>query len=97
MKIWLLALILVAPLAAVSRSAAETDPPDRIDGWEAAAPEDPNTPSTNWVDSSYDYATDQTQALSEWMDSYLEHEAIANAIIAKDQKEARRLLLANIA
>ena len=70
MKIWLLALILAAPLAAVSRSAAETDPPDETDGWEAAAPEDPNTPAATWVDSSYDYATDQTQALSEWMDSF---------------------------
>ena len=35
--------------------------------------------------------------LSEWMDSYREHEAIAQAIFCGNSKEARRLLLANIA
>jgi DNA-binding GntR family transcriptional regulator len=33
---------------------------------------------------------------SEWMDSYREHEAIADAIFSNHPEDARRLLLANI-
>lgn len=44
--------------------------PDTIGGWEAAVPEDPNQPDISWVDSSYNYATDQAQTLSQWMDSF---------------------------
>jgi hypothetical protein len=69
-KIWLLALILAVPALADEPSSGGGGPPDSIEGWEAAAPGDPNEPADNWVDSSHNYATDQAQALTEWMDAY---------------------------
>jgi hypothetical protein len=69
-KIWLVALILAFPALAWGQSPSDTDSQDTIVGWEAAAPGDPNEPADNWVDSSHSYATDQAQALTEWMDAY---------------------------
>jgi hypothetical protein len=49
---------------------------DEIDGWEApepeseSEPEDPNDIPISWVDTSHAYATDRTQALTEWMDNF---------------------------
>ena len=51
---------------------------DTVAGWEAAAP-DPNDydpddfdeeGDINWVDTSHAYVTNQTQALTEWMDDF---------------------------
>jgi hypothetical protein len=50
--------------------AAEDRQAQSVYGWEAAAPPDPNEPPENWVDSSHSYATEQAQALTEWMDNY---------------------------
>ncbi len=53
----------------------DPDAEDSIGGWEAAAPEpldpnDPEEPPINWVDTSHAYATNQAQALTEWMDDF---------------------------
>jgi len=69
-KIWLLALILAVPALADDQTPREADPPGSIDGWQAAAPGDPAAPEANWVDSSHQYANEQAQALTEWMDAY---------------------------
>lgn len=68
---WLLALIITAPVLADDQQSPKADPSDSIRGWEAAAPaDDPNQPPENWMDSSHSYATEQAQALTEWMDDY---------------------------
>lgn len=69
MKIWILALILAFPALADEQPRGNGDTADSIDGWQAGAPADPNEP-INWVDSSHSYATEQAQALTEWMDAY---------------------------
>lgn len=59
-------------------SVSDIELEDVLDGWEAAAP-DPNEydpddfetdGETTWVDSSHAYVTNQTQALTEWMDDF---------------------------
>ena len=68
-KVWILALILAVPALADEQPQGNGDTADSIEGWQAAAPADPNDP-VNWVDTSHSYATDQAQALTEWMDEY---------------------------
>lgn len=67
-KIWPLLLICAVP--ALADGDGSKGNPDRIRGWEAAAPQDPNEPSVNWLDDSHAYATDQAQVLTQWMDKY---------------------------
>ena len=55
MKIWLIALLLVPSLAL-----AQDEP----------APQADEERPINWVDTSHAYATDNTQALTEWMDEF---------------------------
>ena len=69
-KIWLLLLLCAAPALADSPDREGNSDPDRIRGWEAAVPADPSDPEENWLDSSHSYATEQAQALTEWMDAY---------------------------
>lgn len=69
MKIWLITLLALTP-AVWADSAEPVLPKDEIAGWEADAPEDPNAPDINWVDTSHAYATHQAQALTEWMDDF---------------------------
>lgn len=66
----LLAILLAAPALAQERPPDEANPQQEIDDWQAAVPQDPNEATESWVDSSHGYATDQAQALSEWMDSF---------------------------
>ena len=63
MKIWLFTLLLTTPLLAAGQSELDED----IDEWHA---DDPNAPTENWVDSSHQYAAEQAQALTQWMDDY---------------------------
>ena len=70
MKIWLIALFLTAPVLAWSAPETKAEKKDEIEGWEAAAPQRAGESPINWVDSSHAYATDQAQALTEWMDSF---------------------------
>ena len=70
MKIWLIALFLTAPVLAWSAPETKAEKKDEIEGWEAAAPQRAEESPINWVDSSHAYATDQAQALTEWMDSF---------------------------
>jgi hypothetical protein len=69
-KIWLIALFLVAPALAWSEPESKAEQKDEIEGWEAAAPRGADEPPINWVDSGHAYATDQAQALTEWMDNF---------------------------
>ncbi len=73
MKIWLIPL-LTLPILVWAEPAIQANQGDEIDGWKApepeSEPEDPNDISINWVDSSHAYATDQAQALTEWMDNF---------------------------
>ena len=69
-KIWLLLLICAAPALADSSRQDNGGDPDRIRGWEAAVPADPDDPEENWLDDSHSYATEQAQALTQWMDEY---------------------------
>jgi hypothetical protein len=59
-KIWLLALLLIPTIAWSDEPAPEGGP-------QPATEEDP--PIT-WVDTSHAYATDQAQALTQWMDDF---------------------------
>lgn len=74
MKIWLVILLCLSSLALAGEDEVSDniERDDSIEGWEATAPtgEDPNDPDYNWMDSSHAYATNQAQALTEWMDSY---------------------------
>ena len=77
MKIWLV-ILFATPILAWAEPAVQAGHSDEIDGWEAPEPEsdpvpepeDPNDIPINWVDSSHSYATDQAQALTEWMDNF---------------------------
>lgn len=70
MKIWLITLLLCISALAWGESAIEDELEESVEGWEAAGPLDPNAPPINWVDSSHAYASEQTQALAEWMDGF---------------------------
>ena len=75
MKNWF-AILLAIPLLAIIPPAAAADEsitggdeqPEA--GGEPGEPLDPNDPAVTWLDNSHAYATDQTQALTEWMDSF---------------------------
>lgn len=77
MKIWLILLLLASGIT-LADAPIEEDEPDEIEGWEAAAPArapDPalapeEEPTITWADTSHAYATDQAQALTEWMDDF---------------------------
>ncbi len=67
MKIWLALFLLLPPLAlAAPEEGSETVPPQGINP--DAEPED-DIP-INWVDTSHTVATNQAQALVEWMDDF---------------------------
>ena len=70
MKHWLIALLLCTPLLASAEPATEATEENNVEGWQAAAPRDPNEPPINWVDTSHAYATNQAQVLTEWMDNF---------------------------
>ena len=68
---WFIALILAVPAAAADLSPEGPEKEHKIRGWQAAAPEEPVEPSEeDWVDSTHSYATEQAQALTQWMDEY---------------------------
>ncbi len=73
MKIWLILLSLLAPAFVVGDDLVDEAGElveDAVEGWEGDLPADPNAPDENWVDDSHAYATEQTQALTQWMDGY---------------------------
>ena len=70
MKIWLIALLLLTPLLALGENPLEKIAEEVVEGWEGDMPLDPNEPDENWLDSSHAYATEQAQALTQWMDDY---------------------------
>ncbi|MEE4143959.1 MAG: hypothetical protein V2I26_04100 [Halieaceae bacterium] len=73
MKIWLILLLLLAPAFVVGDDLVDEAGElveDAVEGWEGDLPADPNAPDENWVDDSHAYATEQTQALTQWMDDY---------------------------
>jgi hypothetical protein len=78
-KIWLVVVLLLLPgyVLAEDDTGATTD--DTIDGWHADDPsaegatgqqEQAGDTEENWVDASHSYASDQAQALTQWMDDY---------------------------
>lgn len=78
MKIWLVVLLILSG-DVLAEGGAGADPRDSLDGWQADAPdaggtadelERPEDTEDNWVDTSHNYATDQAQALTQWMDDY---------------------------
>jgi len=69
-KIWLIGLFLLIPIQALCETVAEETEEAITGGWQADATADPGESSENWVDSSHAYATEQAQALTEWMDDY---------------------------
>jgi hypothetical protein len=74
-KIWLIILLLAIPALAWSEpetpDGKEGEQPDQVIGWEAPTlATEPGEPPINWVDNSHAYATDQAQALTEWMDNF---------------------------
>ena len=73
MKIWLILLLLLAPAFVVGDDLVDEAGElveDAVESWEGDLPADPNAPDENWVDDSHAYATEQTQALTQWMDDY---------------------------
>lgn len=80
MKIWLITLLLMTPILAlgdapVGEGTGGADGvtgivDEAVEGWQGDLPADPNAPEENWVDDSHSYATEQAQALTEWMDNY---------------------------
>jgi hypothetical protein len=77
-KIWLVALLFL-PGSVLAEGDTGADPDDSLGGWQADAPdargtaeelEHPEDTEHNWVDTSHNYATDQAQALTQWMDDY---------------------------
>lgn len=78
MKIWLVVLLILSG-DALAEGGVGADPGDSLDGWQADAPDAGGTADElehledtedNWVDTSHNYATDQAQALTQWMDDY---------------------------
>ncbi len=75
MKKWFATLLWVPLLAFSPPGADANEQPTGSNeqaetGGEADVPLDPNDPAVTWVDNSHAYATDQAQALTEWMDSF---------------------------
>lgn len=80
MKIWLIALLLTTPILALGDASVDeaagggddttTVVDEVVDGWQGNIPADPNNPHDTWVDDSHSYATEQAQALTQWMDNY---------------------------
>ena len=77
-KIWLVVLLILSG-DVLAEGGVGADPGDSLDGWQADAPdaggtadelERPEDTEDNWVDTSHNYATDQAQALTQWMDDY---------------------------
>jgi len=65
-KNWLYIPLLLPALCAAQAS----DNNDTIEGWEAAEPDEELELEANWIDGSHAMATDQAQALTEWMDNF---------------------------
>jgi len=62
-------LVLIPPVAVADNHATQSG--GQIEtGQQADEPLDPNDPDVTWIDNSHAYATDQAQALTEWMDSF---------------------------
>ena len=70
MKIWLIVLLLATPLLSLGENPVDAVEEEIIEGWQGDMPADPNKPTGNWVDNSHAYATEQAQALTQWMDDY---------------------------
>ena len=68
MKTLPLVMLLCLPALALGETATESEQNNNSES--GAAPEVSDEHSYNWVDSSHAYATDQVQALTEWMDSF---------------------------
>ncbi|MEM9255687.1 MAG: hypothetical protein AAGA91_09575 [Pseudomonadota bacterium] len=69
MKIWLYTLFLLPALAWGDSNVPAHDDNTRPDPGETGR-EESSPESLNWVDSSHAYASNQAQALAEWMDNY---------------------------
>ena len=69
-KIWLITVLLFLPALAYSEDTPEAHQPDNSATEQGAEPEDSEDDPSNWVDDTHAYATNQAQALTEWMDSF---------------------------
>ena len=69
MKIWLV-ILLAIPVISWGEPLVPGNQDLEIEGWQAPTANDPNNVPINWVDTSHAYATNQTQALTQWMDNF---------------------------
>ncbi|MEH6634883.1 MAG: hypothetical protein V7700_05155 [Halioglobus sp.] len=69
MKIWLV-ILLAIPVVSWGEPLVPGNQDLEIEGWQAPTANDPNNVPINWVDTSHAYATNQTQALTQWMDNF---------------------------
>lgn len=70
MTIFLVILVLTFATPAWGGEGASGLPPEETDTYEPAVELGLEEAPINWVDTTHAYATDQTQALTEWMDSF---------------------------
>jgi hypothetical protein len=63
----LFCLLLLLPVLVLAQDSVERVPSDGVAD-ETSGPEDPTPP--HWVDTSHNYAINQTQALTQWMDDF---------------------------
>ncbi len=68
-KISLITCLLLLPAMVWANSDTSDDPPLESEALEATSPEVLED-DANWIDTSHAYATDQAQALTEWMDDF---------------------------
>ena len=75
MKSWF-TILLAVPLLQLTPPATVADDRATASGGQTGTeqqtdePLDPNDPEVTWIDNSHAYATEQAQALTEWMDSF---------------------------
>jgi hypothetical protein len=70
LKFWLATALLILPALVCPAQGEDIEQPAGMETPEETAPEQPEGLPVNWVDSSHAYATDQAQALTEWMDGF---------------------------
>ncbi|MCB1854435.1 MAG: hypothetical protein KDI05_06145 [Halieaceae bacterium] len=73
MRILLLMLLVLVPgLAAGDDLVGEGEElaDEAVEGWQGDLPASPSPSEENWVDDSHAYATEQADALTQWMDDY---------------------------
>ncbi|MCB1732863.1 MAG: hypothetical protein KDI21_20505, partial [Halieaceae bacterium] len=73
MRILLIALLLLTPNLVLGDDLVDESEQlveDTVEGWQGDLPATPSPSGDNWVDDSHAYATEQAQALTQWMDDY---------------------------